>query len=216
MIYFPSCKFTVKYPQISQKVKNYMKHAHGAEISGCCRPNLSKITDADTVVYICNSCAVFSNESTPAKGVISVWELLLEDSEFQYPDCGHSRLTVQDCWRTYDNRPEQEAIRRVLDKMNVNIVEQKDNYAKTGFCGFSLYEPLPARYDEFAPKRFVADAKGFFQARPQQEKEVLMERHCGGITTPEAVCYCVACVNGINLGGKKGIHLAELVFGNQP
>lgn len=214
VIYFPSCKFTAKFPQISQKIETYLKNNHAAQIAGCCKLNLNKITATDTVVYICNTCAAFFNESTPAKNVLSLWELLLKDVDFQYPDYPKRKLTVQDCWRTYDNRAQQEAVRQILRKMNIETAELGDNYEKTRFCGYSLYEPLPARYDELAPKRFVTAAAGFFQAHSQQEKELLMKRHCSEIKTPEAVCYCVACFNGLALGGKKGIHLAEMVFEN--
>lgn len=216
VIYFPSCKFTAKYPQISQKIKNYLKDRHSAEIAGCCKPSLNKITDRDTVVYVCNTCAAFFNESTRAAKVISLWELLLEDTDFQYPHYTDKTLTVQDCWRVYDNRAQQEAVRQILRGMNVEVVELKENFEKTRFCGYSLYEPLPAHYGELAPKRLSADAEagGFFRTRSQLEKEILMKRHCGEVTTPEVVCCCVACVNGIALGGKNGVHLAEMVFVN--
>lgn len=213
LVYFPSCKFTAQYPEISKKVKSYLRDGHGAEIAACCRARLDKITGEDTIVYICNTCAAFSRESTPAAKVVSVWELLSDDAHFSYPSHGRRRLTLQDCWRVYDNAGQQEAVRQVLRNMDIDIVELDESRGNTRFCGCSLYKALPARYDVLAPKRLVEDAAGFFQPRSEAEQERLMKEHCDRMETPDAVCYCVACTNGVNLGGKNGMHLAELVFG---
>lgn len=212
MIYFPSCKFTAKYPRLSGTIKNYLQKTFDAEVAGCCRPSLSKISKDDTVVYVCNTCATFFKESSRSERIISLWELMLEDSGFQYPDYEGKRMTVQDCWRTHDDRTEQDAVREILRRMNIEAVELDENYEKTKFCGCSLYEPLPPRYDELAPKRLGLDAQGLFIPHTQEEKGALMQEHCQQITTDDVVCYCVACVNGINLGGKQGCHLAELAF----
>lgn len=212
MIYFPSCKFTAKYPELSRIVKDYVSEKFHADIAGCCRPALKKITDADTLIYVCNTCATFFKESTCAKETVSLWELILEDTEFVYPDYKGRAMTVQDCWRTYDDRGEQDAVREILRRMNIQIIELAENYEKTRFCGYSLYEPLPPRYDELAPKRLGREAEGLFVSHTQEEKEQLMKEYCRQFTTEDVVCYCVACVNGINLGGKNGLHLAQLVF----
>lgn len=212
MIYFPSCKFTAKYPKLSKAVKNYMKERFCAETAGCCRPILNKVTNEDTLIYVCNTCATFFKESTSAKKIVSLWELILEDQDFVYPDYEGCVMTVQDCWRTYDDRGEQDAVREVLRRMNIQIIELKENFEKTRFCGYSLYEPLPPRYDELAPKRLGREAEGLFASHTQGEKEQLMKEYCKQFTTEDVVCYCVACVNGINLGGRNGIHLAQLLF----
>lgn len=214
LIYFPSCKFTAKYPQLSMTIKSYLREVFGAEIAGCCRPSLNKIRSDDTLVYVCNTCATFFKEGTRAGRVLSLWELMLRDKNFRYPEHQGQKVTVQDCWRTYDNRPEQDAARELLRRMNLEIVELKENYEKTRFCGYSLYEPLPPSYDQLAPKRFGLEAQGLFLPHTEEEKKLRMQQHCEQIQTEEVVCTCVACVNGINLGGKRGKHLAELLFGH--
>ena len=109
------------------------------------------------------TCAAFLRESSKAGRVISLWELLLEDEEFPlYKDSGR-RVTVQDCWRAYDNRPQQDAVRELLRRMGVEMVELEENYERTRFCGTSLYEPLPPRYDELAPKRLGREGASFFK-----------------------------------------------------
>ena len=39
-----------------------------------------------------------------------------------------------------------------------------------------------------------------------------MEAHCGRYETDTVVCYCRNCPEGVLMGGKEGLHLAELLF----
>lgn len=212
-IYFPSCRFTAKYPETSKEIQKYLKDSHGAAVAGCCKAGLGAITDEDTILYICGSCAIISNESTPAANVLSLWEVLIGDADFSWPDYRGMRVGVQDCWRAFDNAGLHEAVRLMLRKMNIEVVELKDAREKSRFCGYSLYDALPARYDVWAPKRFGNAPGDLFQPRSDAEKEMLMKEHCRDIETRDVACYCIACVNGVTTGGKNGIHLAELAFG---
>lgn len=212
MIYFPSCKFTAYSPESSRKTKQYLQDNYDVQIAGCCRPGHKSVTEKDTVIYICNTCAAFCRESTPAHNVLSIWELLLQDKKFPFLDHKGKAITLQDCWRTYDNRAQQEAVREILRLMNIEILEMEENYDQTKFCGTSLLEALSKQNGELAPQRFIKNADGFFTSHTPEEQETLMKNHCETIQTDEVVSYCVACVKGINLGGKQGIHLLDLLF----
>ncbi len=87
-------------------------------------------------------------------------------------------MTVQDCWRSYDNFSEQKAVRSLLKKMNIDIVEQEENYEKTKFCGISLYKPAPGRNLKLAPRRFVENADGKFIPHTKEQQIQLMREHC--------------------------------------
>ena len=77
-----------------------------------------------------------------------------------------------------------------------------------------LYSPLPEANGKFAPRRFIEDAEGLFIPHTEEEKKELMRQHCASITTDKVICYCVPCTKGIQLGGKQGIHLLDLILGN--
>jgi hypothetical protein len=216
MIYLPSCKFSAYSPEASKKIKSYLSDNYDIQIEGCCRPVHKKLTNDDTVVYICNTCSAFCTEDSAAEKVISIWELLDNDKQFPFPDYGHRKMAVQDCWRVYDNDSQQKAVRRIIQRMNIDIEELDENYDKTRFCGVSLYEPLPKQNGDFAPKRFIENAKGLFLPHTEEEQVTLMKKHCETINATEVICYCIACTKGINLGGKKGLHLLDLLFGLEP
>jgi len=234
-IYIASCVFTREEPELSMKIQNYLKQRFDMQIIRCCVPNYKveeftaempewlrphwkatphykDFTADNTMVYICHNCSAIFQETVPEVRRLSLWELILNDPEFPFPDYSHEKMTLQDCWRSYDNRSEQDAVRALLRKMNVDIVELEENYEKTQFCGVSLYAPSPARNLKLAPKRFVENAVGKFIPHTSEEQQKLMLEHCKNITTDKVVAYCHYCVKGLKIGGKQAKHLASLLF----
>ena len=176
-VYYPSCKFTAYSPASSQKIQSYLAEKFSVQMLGCCRPEHKNRVQEDTVVYICNTCAAFAQETSRAEKIISVWEVMAEDEEFPLPDYGGQKMTLQDCWRVYDNPCQQKAVRKILRRMKIDIVELEENYDQTRFCGLGLYNPMPDEYKEFAPARFMEKGKGFFQPHTKEEQLGLMQKH---------------------------------------
>ena len=229
-----SCIFTEEYPELSRKVQKYISEKN-LSIIRCCVANykveefesrmpdwyrdewknikhFEKFPAGSTMVSLCHNCAAIFEERHPEIFCQSLWELILEDENFVYPNHGGEKITVQDCWRSKENLAEQKAVREILRRMNFEIAELEENFGRTKFCGYSLYQPQPARNAKLAPKRFLENAAGLFQEHTQQEKENLMREYCAQIETEKVVAYCHYCVRGLKLGGKKTFHLAELLF----
>ena len=237
MYYIASCVFTSGFPELSKKIQEHVEKRYDAEIVRCCVPNYrlkdfedkmpegelralwSALPDSgafeagDEVYSLCHNCNNIIEEMKPGVKVRSLWELLDGDDELMLPD--HSGLTasVQDCWRAKDRACEQDAVRSLLRKMNIEIVELPENRDKTMFCGKSLYRPQPPRNPKLAPKHYVEGAKGLFVPHTEDEQNRLMEEYCAGIKTDTVVCYCHYCLEGLLAGGKDARHIAQLIFG---
>jgi len=213
VIYFPGCKFKAGYPKTAQRVADYINQSFVMTITGCCRGNLELLKEEDTAVCTCNTCSAFCNESSKATKVISIWEIIANDENFPFPDYKGEEITLQDCWRAYDKRSVQDAVRKLMKNMNLRVVELPENFEETRFCGTSLLQTLSAYNEEFAPKRFVKDAPNdLFLPHTDEEKLTQMHAHCAEITTDRVACYCKGCADGLNLGGKKSVHMMELLF----
>lgn len=235
--YIAACAFTKKFPEISLKIQNYVKDRFNYNIVRCCVPKYkleeytlkmpewyrdswSQLKDSpyaetgDTVYSICHNCSAIIEEQTPNVNVKSIWELIAEDENFKYPDYSGKTITVQDCWRAYDRIEEQLAVRKILSKMNIKVVELEKSFGSTEFCGFSLLQPCFPRNRVLAPKRYgeTAENAGKFIPHTDEQKLELMKKHCAQITTDEVVCYCHYCLEGLQLGGANALHLAQLVF----
>lgn len=211
-IFLPSCKVKAKYRDASKKLQKYLETKESVSTVGCCKVFCNKLTKEDTAVVICNNCAAIMEESSSAQKIEFVWEIIVNDPEFQFPDYHGERMTIQDCWRAYDKRSVQDAIRSILHKMNIDVIELEDNYEQTKFCGADLLEPCTDIEKKFAPKRYVENGADMYHPIPKEEEDIWLRNYCEQIETEKVVCYCMACLDGIQRGGKTAVHLLELIF----
>lgn len=237
-VYIASCVFTRHFPKLSFRIQGYLKERFNMPVVRCCtlaykvkqyeelipeceRDNWKSLTHSrrfypgDKVVSICHNCTAVIEETQPDVEMLSLWELILEDKDLKYPDYHGERMTLQDCWRTRGHHKEQETVRELLRRMNVDFIELDDNRDKTTFCGNSLYRPAPPRNLKMAPKRFVENAKGMFVPHALEEQKAIMQEYCKRFTTEKVITYCHYCSEGIKLGGKSEEHLASLLFGGE-
>ncbi len=230
-----SCVFTEEYPELSQKIQRYVAERFNFPIIRCCVANYKvadfeermpawyrdewrgvehyrKFSAGSTMISLCHNCAAIFEERHPDINRKSLWELILDDDKFPYPNFHGEKITIQDCWRQKENFTEQKAVREILRRMNIEFVELEENFQRTKFCGYSLYQTQPPRNPKLAPKRFLYGAQGLFQEYSAEEKKTLMVNHCAQIQTEKVIAYCHYCVRGLKLGGKNTFHLAEILF----
>lgn len=233
--YIMGCVFTSKFPELSKTIQEYIHSKHHIQIVRCCVPNYKvqsfreQINTAyrqnwdaipacadfalgDTVYSICHNCTAILEETKPEVNIKSIWELILDDEDFVYPDYHGQTVTLQDCWRARDRAEEQDTVRKLLRKMNLNVRELPENRMDTEFCGVSLYRPAPQRNLEMAPNRFVKNAAGKFVSHTKEEQIALMQDYCKRFDGEKVVAYCHYCVEGLQLGGADVKHLASLLF----
>ena len=233
--YVASCVFTEGAPALSRKVQAYVRERFNLPIIRCCVDkykvaefenrmsedyrdewraikHFEHFPPGSTMVSICHNCSAIFEERHPEIHCESIWELILSDEKFHYPNHGGEAITIQDCWRSKENSAEQEAVRELLRRMNFEVVELPENRERTKLCGYSLYQPQPPRNPALAPKRFLHGAKGLFQPHTDEQKRQLMQDYCAQIRTEKIAAYCHYCVRGLKLGGAKVFHLAELLF----
>lgn len=121
-------------------------------------------------------------------------------------------MAIQDCWIAFEKHHVQDTVRSLLRKMNIEIVELEENFENTKFCGVNLLSPCAASNAKLAHKRYVEQFPHMFTPMTPNEQIERFREHCASIGTDKVVCYCKFCTDGINMGGKKGIHLLELLF----
>ena len=83
---------------------------------------------ADTVYSLCHNCSAIIEENHPEVNVRSLWELILSDESFAYPDFHKQTVLVQDCWRSRERLAEQAAVRDLLKRMNFQVQEMPENH----------------------------------------------------------------------------------------
>ncbi len=211
-LFLPSCKVKKQFGSASEKLKNYLEKTQAVETVGCCKVCCNKTTKEDTAVVICNNCAAIMEESSLVSKIEFVWEMIDHDDTFVFPDYHGESMTIQDCWRAYEKRNVQDAIRSLLRKMNIHVVELEENHERTTFCGADLLEECTNVEKKFAPNRYVVEGADMYHPIPKEEEDIWLKNYCKQIKTDTVVCYCMSCLDGIQRGGKKAVHLLELLF----
>ncbi len=234
--YIASCVFTAKYPELSKRIQDYVASLDDISIVRCCVPGWKKdiyeekmpqgelserwmsipqshvFLPEDEIWSLCPNCMNISEEWRGVRKVHSLWELIDQDQNFPFPDCSGLTATIQDCWRMRDRNETHNAVRHLLEKMNVHYVELENNRERADYCGNSLYRPQVERNPKLAPKHYKDGAKGLFQPHSAEEQEEIMRKYCSWYTTETVICYCHYCLEGLISGGVGGHHLAELLF----
>lgn len=214
--YFPSCKFTAANPEVSRRLKKYLSAKPDIQVTGCCRVNQEQLTEEDTAVTICLSCAAITGEVSPETREISIWEYLLEDPEFPWPDYHGESMVIQDCWRARNLQTLQQAVRDCMERMNICLVELEENREATQFDGVWRFNPVQQGNLDIAPNYFGAVRDSGVILLPPEEQKQKMEEWCRQYTTERVVTYCNACLAGVRQGGVEGVHLMELMAERLP
>lgn len=215
-IFFPGCKVRARYPEASEWLaEQVIARDYADEAAGCCRTNHQSLTPDDTAVCICVNCTAMIDEDADNGSLESIWQLIDADPDFPLPDYTGRVMGIQDCGRAYDRTEVQDAIRSIMRKMGIQVVELPDAREESRFCGAAFLKAAPKQDAGFAPKRYVKDAaeRGIFIPHEPDEIHALLVEHAAAIEPEEVCCYCTACDAGLEEGGKRVVNIIELVSG---
>ena len=208
--YLPGCTTTALLPEASAKLKAYVMR-DGMPEAPCCKKDIGVLRDGDTVITCCTNCDLMFAERMPKLKVISVYEYLLDDPAFPWPDLSGRELTLQDCWRERNNPMIQDAVRGCLEKMKVKVTELPDAREKSTYCGVWLNVPITPANLEFAPKTFGEIRDKYLQLLSKEEQKAKMEAYAENWPTQEVAVYCNGCYRGVLLTDKTPRHMVELL-----
>ena len=206
--YLPGCDVAKNHPEAVRKMTKFLTDK-GLKIAPCCRKDVSYLTDEDVIVQNCTLCELMFNEQVPNTTNISLYSYLLS-IDFDWPNYNGKTVTIQDCFRTKDNRVLQDDVRKCLTKMNINYVEVKDNFEKTTYCGVWLNNPAFPDCEVLAPNTF-RQLDQYRHLLPEQEQIQNMKQWVKQYETEEIVVYCNGCEKGLKLGEAKPLHMIELL-----
>lgn len=195
--YLPGCKFTKLDPQASKALIRFCKEQLDAIILGCCSKEFAMPKANDTVIYVCPTCALIMQESSPSVKLKSIYEVVLEYDclpPLSWVDLKKEKITVQDCWRSRNHPNLQASVREILKKMNASIVELENIFEHSDYCGSSLLQEPSPRYKTFAPNLFKDP---IFKPCSFEEQEKILSKHAEQYSTVFVGCYCTGCFEGI-------------------
>ncbi|HEY3382649.1 MAG TPA: (Fe-S)-binding protein [Vicinamibacterales bacterium] len=191
-LFAPGCALVLHKPALAARLHEFFS-ADGEEVAvldTCCR-NHPELPPGAEVINVCPGCDRRYRELYDGRiSTVSAWELLACSRTFPFPDYQGVEMTVHDACPTRNQPRVHEAVRALLRRMNVTVVEPAWARTKAVCCGDS----------------FVGLASDH-KVRAQ------MLRRAAAMPRQQVVVYCVSCVKAMHIGGRTPRHLVDLLFG---
>jgi hypothetical protein len=189
-VYAPGCALMIYKPELAGKVSEFLNKdlRYISEYLICCKhePTLERGTQ---VINTCAGCDRRYRELYDGISTVSLWEILAESKTFPFPDYKGMEMSIQDACPTRTEERVHNAIRKLIERMNIKIIEPKNTRTKSICCGDSFYGVLSA----------------------EQVKEQ-MKRRSNEMPCDSVVVYCVSCIKAMHIGGKKPRYILDLLF----
>ena len=200
--YFPSCNFNKMAPETAKKLGAYLKDKMPK--AGCCRVDQKDYSDT-TALYFCQACREVLEGKMDCENLF-VW--LDRQEDFVWPEYPGLTVNVQDCWRDREHPEIFDAVRSILKKMKITVIEMEENREKSVYCGNLHFEP--EKEENIALMEKYPDTPIYMM--PEDVQMQLMAEQAEKYTCAMVVTYCNRCTICAREVGVNAVHLMELIF----
>lgn len=186
----PGCALSIYKPELGEKILTFLNKNYG-EVSLhqiCCRHD-PKLEAGSLIINVCAGCDMRFGNLHKGISSISLWEVLDQLDSFQFPVYTDIKMSVHDACPVRAKQSVHFAVRNVLRKMGIEVVEANDHGATSKCCGDSLYPSMP------------------LEAVHEKMKERAASMPCEHV-----VVYCVSCIKSMFIGGKTPRYLLDLLL----
>lgn len=192
-IFAPGCALMLYKPEVAEKIHAFLNINVGEMemLMTCCQRD-PEVKQAAQIINICPGCDKRFRSGYDNVSTISLWEILADSDFFPFPDYHNQPMTIIDACPTREQVKVHQAIRKLLTRMNINLVEPKNTGTRSTCCGDSFYGEIPTE-----------KVKG------------LMIKKASEMPGNEIIVYCVSCSKSVFIGGKQPRYLVDLLF-NEP
>ena len=190
----PGCALSLYKPDMEQKILHHLNAYYNNNVEVhkiCCRFN-PKVESGSTIVNVCAGCDRRFRSLYEGVGTISLWEVLDKMDDFIFPDYAGLKMSVHDACPVREKTSVHLAIRSLLKKMNIEVIETEHHGTKSRCCGDDFYEKIPL----------------------EQVHEKMQER-ADSMPCDDVVVYCVSCIKAMFIGGKKPRYMVDLLFNEE-
>lgn len=189
-IFAPGCALVIYKPELAEKLHNVLSENLGVmdRLDICCR-NQPELKDNTEVINVCPGCDRRFRENYFNSSTISLWEVLAKSDFFPFPDYKGKKMTIVDACPTRSQDRVHDAVRTLLKKMNIELVEPENTRTKSTCCGDSFWGVL---------------------SKDDVKKQMI--KKASEMPVDDVVVYCVSCSKSMFIGGKKPHYLVDLLF----
>jgi Fe-S oxidoreductase len=192
-VFAPGCALMLYKPELAEKIHSILNENLGEmdKLLTCCHHDPQFASETE-IINVCPGCDKRFGNDYKNSSTISLWEILAEGDFFTFPDHQGRRMSILDACPTRDQKRVHDAIRKILLKMNITLVEPKNTRTKSTCCGDSFYGLIPT----------------------EKVKEQMIKR-TSEMPLDDVAVYCVSCIKSVYIGGKRPNYLVDLLFENE-
>ncbi len=191
-VFAPGCALQLYKPQLAQRTSEFLNSRFGllAEHDICCHFD-PRICDTQ-IITVCSGCE--RRFRTLYRGIetISLWEVLDGCPDFPFPDYRAVKMSIHDACPTKSQFRVLRAVRSLLSKMNIEVIEPENTGSNAVCCGDSYYGQLPVK-----------------------ELKAKMAERAAQMPCEDVVVYCISCIKAMHIGGKAPRYLLDLLLGEK-
>ncbi len=212
-LFFPGCQLSASAPGQVEALYDHLNRSMDGSVGlmlGCCGApafwagHAEKFDEAlmqweqqwealgrPELIVACSTCHRMFRDHRPEVPVQSIWETLEKVGLPGNRAAGsiQGTLAIHDPCTTRDMPGIQATVRRLLGRLGVAVSELPLSRETTECCGFG----------------------GLMQnANPDMAREVVQRR--GALSPDDFVAYCAMCRDSLAAGGKRTLHLLDLIF----
>ncbi len=215
-VFIPGCSLPSYNPELVGKTLEFLQEklpGTGAILKCCGKPTkalgqVDKFKErysqlqaeidklgAEEIIVACQSCFLTMTEYSPKQKVISLWELL---PQIGLPEGTKGKgknsdivFAVHDSCPTRNRITIHDGIRWIINELGYKMEEPPHTRENTRCCGFG---------------GMVVPANPDLALR-------VMNRRTAEVESDYMVAYCAACRESMVKGGKKAVHILDLIFG---
>lgn len=186
----PGCALSIYKPEIENKILEYLNqnYTKTAMHKICCRHE-PQVEKGAVIINVCAGCDRRFRTLYEGVTTTSLWEVIDSLDSFEYPDYQGLKMSVHDACPVREKPQVHQAVRNLLKKMNIEVVETKFNSTRSICCG-----------DDFYPKHSL------------EKVHKAMKRRADSMPCEDVCVYCVSCVKSMYIGEKTPRHLVDLLM----
>lgn len=186
----PGCALSIYKPDMENKILKFLNESYeDVELHKICCQHNPQLESGSLIINVCAGCDRRFRSLYEGISTISIWEIIDGLDEFNYPDYKGLKVSVQDACPVREKPQVHQAVRNLLKKMNIDIVE-------TEFCG----------------TRSICCGDNFYPSLPVDTIHRKMKERADSMPCDNVCVYCVSCIKSMHIGGKNPRHLMDLLM----
>lgn len=189
-VYCPGCALLIYKPNYADKIIAFLRKELGDIVvhTICCRHE-PKLEGAVHIINTCAGCDKRFSSLYDGITTISLWEILANSNEFSFPDHSGLTMSIHDACPIRFKPQVHEAIRALLKKMNIKVIETQYNRTNSICCGDDFYQHIPL-----------------------EKIHEKMRTRANSMPCEDVCVYCISCIKSMYIGGKNPRYILDLLF----